>query len=271
MSAAARWRAYLEGWALPADLLAAVPDSPYVWPADLYRRRQRAEAGGPPDPTARVVAGLLPGGGSVLDVGAGTGRASLPIAAEGHRLTAVERNPAMAAVLRTEAETAGVEVRVIEGPWPEVAAEAGRHDVVVCTHVVYDIAELAPFLRGLHEAARVAVVLEAGERHPWANLIPYYRAMHHLERPDGPTAGLLVEVVGEVLRVTPEAEHWIGGDRMRFADLQELVEFYRRRLLVPVARTAELADRLVPDIVEQDGWLSLGSEQGAVTLWWRTG
>ena len=268
MNAAARWRAYLEDWALPADLLAAVPDSPYTWPADLYRRRRRAEAGAPPGPTARVVAGLLPAGGSLLDVGAGTGRASLPFARQGHPLTAVERNQAMVAALGAEAEDAGAGVRVIEKPWPEAASEAGRHDVVVCAHVVYDVADLAPFLQALHETARVGVVLEAGERHPWANLTPYYRALHGLERPDGPAAGLLLEVIAEVLGVAPEVEHWIGPARTRFADLQELVEFYRRRLLVPASRAADLADRLAPDIMEQDGWLSLGGEQGAVTVWW---
>ena len=269
VSAAARWREYLDAWALPPVLLAAVPDSPYTWPADLYRRRRGGEAGGPPTPTARVVLGLLPPGGALLDVGAGTGRASLPVAARGHWLTAVERNSAMAQALRSEAEAAGVAVRVVEGSWPEVAVEAGRHDVAVCSHVVYDVRDLVPFLQALHGAVRVGVVLEAGERHPWANLIPYYRALHGLDRPEGPTGDLLAEVVTEVVGVSPEVEHWIGSARMRFADLPELVEFYRRRLLVPAARTAALVDRLTPDIVEEDGWLSLGGEQGAVTMWWR--
>jgi len=269
VSAAARWRAYLEGWALPPDLLEAVPDSPYSWPADLYRRRRRAEAGEPPNGTTRLLLALLPAGGSLLDVGAGAGRASLPIAARGHPLTAVERNPAMAQALRSEAEAAGVAVQVIEGSWPEVAGGAGLHDVVLSAHVVYDVADLAPFLQALHEAARVAVVLEAGDRHPWASLIPYYRALHGLARPDGPTADLLAEVVAEVLGVMPHREDRIRPSRMLFADLQELVEFYRRRLLVPVERTTELADRLAPDIVERDGWLGLGGEEGEATLWWR--
>ncbi len=197
MSAAARWREYLEAWALPPALLAAVPDSPYAWPADFYRRRQRAESGGPPSPAARVALSLLPPGGALLDVGAGTGRASLPV------------------------------------------------------------------------AARVAVVLEAGERHPWADLIPYYRALHGLDRPEGPSADLLAEVVTEVVGVAPEVERWIGPAGMRFADLQELVEFYRRRLLAPASRAAEVADLLAADVVERDGWLSLGGEHVAVTVWWR--
>lgn len=269
MSAAARWRDYLEAWALPPALLAAVPESPYAWPADLYRRRRPADAGTPPGPTARRVLGLLPTGGSLLDVGAGTGRACLPLAALGHPVTAVERNQDMAVALREESAAAGLRVRVVEASWPESAATAGLHDVALCSHVVYDVPHLAPFLRALQDAARVGVVLEAGDRHPWANLIPYYRALHGLDRPDGPTAGVLVEVVAEVVGVEPEMERWIGPARMPFADTQELVGFYCRRLLVPAARAAEVADLLAPDVVERDGWFSLGGEQVSVTLWWR--
>lgn len=222
-------------------------------------------------PTKRALERLLPSGGSLLDVGAGTGRASLSFAARAHPVTAVEPNPGMAAGLREEAAAAGVPVRVIEGAWPEVAPEAGRHDVTLAAHVVYDVADLVPFLRALHEAARVGVVLEAGERHPWAGLAEYYRALHGLERPDGPTADVLVEVVEEVLGVGLRVERWRSRRGLCFADLQELIEFYGRRLLVPVERSAELADLLMPDVVEEDGWLSLGEEAGAVTVWWEIG
>jgi len=270
MSAAAHWRALLEAWALPPALLAAVPDSPYEWPAGLWRRGQQEEPGAD-TPTVRVVARLLPPGGSVLDVGAGTGRASLALATRGHPVTAIEPNPEMAAALREEAGAARVRVRLIEGAWPEVAPQAGRHDVALAAHVVYDVADLAPFLQALHQAARAGVVLEAGERHPWAGLAKYYRALHGLGRPDGPTADLLVAVVEEVLGVSARVEAWEGRAGLRSADLQELVELYRRRLLVPVARSAELADLLAPDIVEKDGWLSLGPDAGVVTVWWPVG
>ena len=85
----------------------------------------------------------------------------------------------------------------------------------------------------------------------------------------GPSGDLLAEVVAEVVGVKPEVERWIGPARMPFADLQELVGFYCRRLLAPAARAAEVADLLAPDVVERDGWLSLGGEQVAVTLWWQ--
>lgn len=268
MSAAERWRALLAAWALPPDLLAAVPDSPYEWLAGLWRREAEPEID---TPTARVITALLPPGGSVLDVGAGTGRASLALAGRGHPVTAVEPNPKMAAALEAEAEAAGVEVRLIEAAWPAVAPRAGRHDVALAIHVVYDVADLAPFLQALHRAARAGVVLEAGERHPWSGLTKYYRALHGLDRPDGPDADLLIEVVEEVLGLSPQVERWSGPGRLRFADLQELVDLCRRRLLVPVERSAELVGLLSPDIVEEGGWLGLRDDPRVVTVWWPAG
>lgn len=267
MSAAARWRALLEAWALPSGLLAAVPESPYEWPAGLWRRRSAEPKSD--TPTDRAVQRLLPPGGSLLDVGAGTGRASLPTAVAGHPVTAVEPNSVMVSALREEVRAAGAKVRVIEGAWPAMAPAAGRHDVALAAHVVYDVADLAPFLRGLHGAARAGVVLEAGERHPWDALRKYYRVLHGLERPDGPTADLLVEVIEEVLGMSPQVERWVGRRGPSFGDAAELVDLYRRRLLIPAARAGEVADLLAADVVEEDGGFTLGGEAGVVTIWWK--
>jgi SAM-dependent methyltransferase len=51
----------------------------------------------------------------VLDIGAGTGRNTLPIARAGHPTSAVELSPDLARILRTDAEKEGLEVRLFEG------------------------------------------------------------------------------------------------------------------------------------------------------------
>src|SRR5690606_15880072 len=51
----------------------------------------------------------------VLDIGAGTGRNTLPLAREGFPTDAIELAPALAKVLREDAEKAGLSVRVFEG------------------------------------------------------------------------------------------------------------------------------------------------------------
>ncbi len=273
MTAAARWRAELEAWAIPQELLDAVPDSPYSWPPELWKRRSMAaeEAAEEPETTG-IVRELLGDVGTLLDVGAGTGRASLPLAAAGHPLTAVEKNPGMAQGLREEAERLGVDVTLVEGAWPEVAAQAGVHDVAMCAHVVYDVQDIAPFVSALHTSARRGVAIELTPTHPWSGLAPYYKALHALDRPAGPSVGDLVTVIREELGAEPAVEWWSRPGGLRFADRAELVGFFRRRLVLPVRREPELEALLEPDIVADGEWLLLGGgERELATVWWRAG
>ena len=78
--ALARWREQLDGWAIPAEILTAAPESPWTFPVGLFRSRARRAGSGPPTRSTLEAARHLPDGGSVLDVGAGAGAASLPLA-----------------------------------------------------------------------------------------------------------------------------------------------------------------------------------------------
>jgi SAM-dependent methyltransferase len=71
--------------------------------------------------TARTVAFLhrLAGpGGAILELGVGTGRLAIPLAAQGHAVTGVEASPAMVQALR--AKPAGKQVNIIEGDFSQV-------------------------------------------------------------------------------------------------------------------------------------------------------
>ncbi len=272
MTAVDRWAAELAAWAIPDELLAAVDESPYGWPVQMWRRRTAAAAGTEEPETTGIVRRLAAPDGSILDVGAGTGRASLPLALEGHALTAVEKDPGMAAGLREEALARGVDVDVVEGAWPDVAAEVQPADVVMSANVVYDVADIAPFLRAMADHARRAVVLELTERHPWAGLAPWYRALHGLDRPAGPTWEDLVAVVAEVLGVEPEVVRWSRPGALWYGSWDELVEVLGRRLVLPPARRDELRRLVADEVVEEDGRLYLGDrERRMVTVWWRGG
>jgi SAM-dependent methyltransferase len=267
--AADRWRLQLQAWALPSELLASVPDSPYGWPEALWRRRAANAARRETiTPTAARVRQLAGPGGSVLDVGAGTGRASLPLARDGHPVTAVERDQGMLAGLTDL--SAGLAVNIKPGSWPQIGAEVEAHDVVLCAHVVYDVGEIAPFLEALHHHARVGVVVELTETHPWTHLGPYYRVLHDLDRPTGPNADDFAAVVQESTGVPPVLERWTRPPDLWFETPDEILELYGRRLLVPRSRWPELKAVLIPEIVERDGRYFLGSEDRRfVTAWWR--
>ena len=218
-------------------------------------------------PTTARVEALADAGGSVLDVGAGTGRASLPLARLGHPITAVERSGGMLAGLRDLA--AGLPVEVVEGSWPQVAHLVGRHAVTMCAHVAYDVREIGPFLSALSERADSGVVIELTETHPWTHLGPYYQALHGLARPRGPSADDLAAVVEEVFGITPVLERWTRPPDLWFESRHEIIELYGRRLVLPRQRWPELDRLLESEIIEKDGKFLFGSDaRQFVTLWW---
>jgi len=268
VSATERWQRQLDDWALPERLLSAVPDSPYTWPETLWKRRAAsAIERGEMTPTTARVTSMAGDGGSVLDVGAGTGRASLPLARLGHPVTAVERNPGMLAGLQELA--AGLPVEVIDGSWPAVARRVDRHSVSMCAHVVYDVREVGPFLSSLADKATGGVVIELTETHPWTHLGPYYLALHGLARPSGPNADDLASVVEEVLGISPVLERWTRPPDLWFESRQEIIELYGRRLVLPSDRWTELDQLLEPEIIERDGRFLFGTDvRQFVTLWW---
>ncbi len=266
-----QWRRRLQEWALPDRLLDVVSTSPYGWSPQFWDRREQAAREHDEETfTSTVVRSLLPGGGSFLDVGAGTGRASVPLVTEGYRLTAVEKNPELAASLAEHAAQRHGAVELVEGIWPDVGGTIQVHDVAMCAHVVYDVQEIEPFLSALTALARVGVVVELSPKHPRSNLAPYFKALHRLERPDGPTYQDFVDVVEQVCGLRPRVEVWSRPGQIWFESWDEILDDYAQRLLLPGDRREELRELLAPEVEEDHGRFYVGSrERTMVTVWWR--
>jgi SAM-dependent methyltransferase len=267
----ARWRAQLEAWAIPEEILAAAPESPWSFPVGLFRARaERAGAAGRQTPSNREAARWLPPGGSVLDVGAGAGAASLPLAGVAGRLVAVDESAAMVEAFLAAAAGAGARAEGVQGRWPEVAGRVAPADVVICHHVLYNVADLAPFAAALTDHARRRVVVELTDRHPLVGLAPLWRRFWDLERPDGPGADDAVAAIKEAARGLAVARtDWESPDRFGFDDFDELVAFTRRRLCLPPSRDGEVAEALLEEGTRQVGgvWVS-GQPRRVTTLSW---
>lgn len=263
-----RWREQLDGWAIPEEILAAAPESPWEFPVGLFRSRARRAGSRPATPSNLEAARFLPEGGTVLDVGAGGGAASLPLAGSAGRLMAVDESAGMVASFLDAAGQRGVAAEGIEGRWPEVAGRVAPADVVVCHHVLYNVADLAPFARALTGHARRRVVAELTERHPLVGLAPLWRRFHDLDRPAGPSAGDAVAALG-ALGLEVDRQDWENQDRFGFDDFDELVAFTRRRLCLPARRDPEVAQALLEQGTHQvDGiWVS-GQPRRVTTLSW---
>jgi SAM-dependent methyltransferase len=93
---------------------------------------------------------------SVLDVGAGTGRHTLALAPHVRRVVAVEPSAAMLGLLQEDVRAQGLtNVETIASGWLD--AEVEPADLVLCSHVLYPIADPVAFLRKLEACAKQRV------------------------------------------------------------------------------------------------------------------
>jgi SAM-dependent methyltransferase len=268
MSALDRWRDELRAWTIPDAILSAAPESPYGFPTEPFRRRAERAIERAPTPTTLRAGEALPRGGTVLDVGVGSGATSLPLAAQASRITGVDGSETMLETFGTAARNAGVEAVGVLGSWPAAAREVEAADVVVCGHVLYNVQDLRPFVVELTDHARHRCVVELTDRHPWAWMHELWQRFHGLERPDGPTADDAEAALRELrLEVGREdrVEPGIGGFERR----EDAVGLVRRRLCLPAARDDEVADALGNLLAEHDGLWSAGPQaQPITTMWW---
>jgi SAM-dependent methyltransferase len=262
------WSEALAAWRIPPAILDAAPDSPWVLPEDVFSRRAEHAVAHPAGASYERAAEALADGGSVLDVGAGGGAASLPHAARVTALTAVDAQRSMLDDLAARAARLDVAARLVEGGWPAVAPQAPAADVVLCHHVLYNVADLTPFVRALTGHARRRVVVEITDRHPLTVLNPYWLHFHGVKRPDRPTADEAVAVLRS-LGLPVRVERWQRPATAEYASFARLVDVTRRRLCLPRSRAGEVAVALRDEGVSQDAPPDLGSSgHDLVTIWW---
>jgi SAM-dependent methyltransferase len=239
--AAQRWAAELAAWAIDPEILAAAPESPYGFPPELCAPRDDVVS---PRLGGAGAALRAAGPGRVLAVGAGAGAGSLGLAGRMSHLYAVDEQPSMLRALEAAAAERGLPVTSVEGRWPDVADRVPACDVVVAAHVLYNVADLVPFVTALTAHARRAVVVELTGAHPLVRLAPMWEAVHGQARPDGPSAELAVAALREA-GLEPTATEYTYPPAVRTGRLHELwVDFTRRQLCLPPERRAEVEDLL---------------------------
>ncbi|MBW3546661.1 MAG: class I SAM-dependent methyltransferase [Actinobacteria bacterium] len=255
--AAQQWAEALAAWAIPEEILAAAPQSPYGFDVGMFARLAD-EALERETPSQQVAREALSDGGSVLDVGCGGGAASLPLAPPATFIVGLDQGAGMLQAFAQRAAARAVVHETIEGAWPDVAGQAPVVDVVVCHNVFYNVSDLRPFVQRLSEHARKRVVVQLTQHHPLSWLNPLWKELHEIDRPHGPTADDAAAVVREA-GFDPVVQHWTGPMRAgRTAD--ELVAFVRQRLCLGSERDPEvrmLIGRYPPPV-----------RRPTVTLWW---
>ena len=253
-SAADYWRTSLEAWAIPDEIVASAQESPWIHPPELFEVSDDIVT----TPSHERARDVLRGDDEVLDVGCGGGIAAFALTPPATKTIGVDHQPAMLEMFRAGALKRGVACETVLGLWPEVAPNTDVADVVTSHHVVYNVAEIVPFVRALTDHARRRVVIEMPNRHPLAMMSDAWRHFWNLERPQGPTPSDLLDVL-RAEGVRAHHENW-SGSHHPVASRAQAAHFMRIRLCLPAAREGEVDEYLRDHPGPQERELS--------TIWW---
>ena len=197
----------------------------------------------------------------VIDVGAGGGRMTLPLALNCRQVVAVEPSGSMVSVLQEQAGESGItNVSVVQSTWEDAEVAAG--DLTICCHVVYTVRDISSFVEKLGARARKRVAVVVYNAPPQSQIYPLWKEVHGEDRLPLPSLPELLEVLEE-LGINPETEHLAPQQSMGFESLEQALEQLGGRLYV-AAESPAAGDlrQLLPDMLEEeDGrWTIRGSE-----------
>ena len=263
-----QWGDDLARWAIPEHITAAVSESPWVLPPQVFARRADAVSAEPSGVSFERAWAALDPPGSVLDVGSGAGAACLPLLPRTTALTAVDEAGPMLALLAERATARGQTATCVTGRWPDVAPSVAVADVVTCHNVVYNVPDIEPFVAALTDHARRLVVVELTAVHPLTSLSPLWLRFHGLRRPDRPTGADLLELL-RALGLEIGFQQWQRPGGLEYSSFAEAVDVTRRRLCLPPDRADEVGRALVDAGVDPARPHDLGSSgRQVLTIWW---
>ena len=208
----------------------------------------------------------------ILDVGAGTGRFTLALAPYVKHITVVEPNAAMLNYLRQDAsEQELTNISYIQTTWQD-APDDLQADVVICSHVLYPIRDIVPFLTKLQAATRDTCYIYMRATHIDALTADIWRHFHGEERRLPPGYISALDVLYEI-GIYANVEIVKIQSSLRFPSLDVAVEELVEQLILPDdGKTRdELRNVLRNWLVERDGILVPPvKEMMCAIIWWKT-
>lgn len=211
---------------------------------------------------------------TVLDVGAGVGRYAVPLAQRVKSVIAVEPSGGMRRYLDEDAKAAGLtNIAVVPATWDQASVEPS--DVVLCSHVVYFVANIKGFLEKVRDACQGHCFMAVRTNQRDAQLRVLWELIH--KEPRVPEPGLmdLYNTLYQVLGVTANVQIVTYGSGRNalgsFDSPEDALPEVRRQLLLTEGSDEEkqalayLKDRMV---AQEGKWVLPGPGVSNAVVWW---
>ncbi|OGQ60091.1 MAG: hypothetical protein A3J24_07955 [Deltaproteobacteria bacterium RIFCSPLOWO2_02_FULL_53_8] len=237
--------------------------------ADWYRRGlEHSEF---PAAALGVMLPRLKGAKSILDVGAGCGSLTLPLAKKGFAVTALEPSIAMLDILKRDTAAAKLrKVKTILGEWGKVSVKA--HDVVVCANVPELLKQPQAFVKEASGLARQTIFLIVNAD-PQSNKF-YYRELYPLLFNKQWTARsdyLQTYASLHEMGIYANIEMINYAFDQPFNDMNEAVAFWKEYIgIVTEEHDMTLKGFLEKKLVKKNKLLIARFNKRSAVIWWRS-
>lgn len=206
---------------------------------------------------------------TVIDIGAGPGRYTIPLARMVREVVAVEPNPIMIGYLKDNLAINGLNnVITVASNWED--AEVPMADFVVCSHVLYDVPNIRHFLRKLDAHARRGSFI-VHHRHQFHYLAEaLWPVVHGEALAPVPVFDDLLDVLAE-LGIRDVMEGVMPAfTRVEFTAIDEAIDYGLECLsLADTVANRYLLEPLITDLLETvNGKLCMPVQPPSGVAWW---
>lgn len=256
-------RTRLRGSQPPGDLFGELPPDHPLLTANPRR---------PLEPNLEILASYLEPDDTIVDVGGGAGRMSLPLALRCREVVNIDPSAGMLAAFAANAVRAGIaNVRAVQSGWPP--AEPPRGTVALVNHVTYLTREIVPFLEALERVASRRVLLTVGNPPPPSRNRSVFELIFGEPAEPVPGHRELVPVLWELgiepdVIVLPDAMARAVEVPDRAAAVREAVGTLRGHQWAFWPLTPELEDRARQRVEAAFADLFDATPGGYATRWW---
>jgi SAM-dependent methyltransferase len=237
------------------------------WSANALSYDRRRSTDGAFKTEVALITDLLDSSWSLLEVGAGTGAFTLPLARKVSSVTAVDPSPSMRRVLSEKLTKEGLcNVRIVGAKWQNARVEPA--DAVLASGCLYVFYDIEAALRKMLDNARRMLILTSGD---WGYWSPYKEAASALGVPPPSIGPGFIHLYNVLYQLGIYANVTIirRERELTYESLEHLVDLWSERLELSEEKKPQLQEYVERTASQTpSGEISLGKVDNVTAVIW---